>query len=159
MNEVLFLFYAGSEGAAAPILTRTNPNRDQRQPKKISVESFSNNQLETCSSDNKGILPSSSREATPMATETMQLAEYVDEKGFFSGNPFVEVTKGIIHIYKRKCVEQCMPCALALIASRVKRRKLISNLIFTANERKSRKNCQRHCVCCRCRPHSIVTIC
>lgn len=95
---------AGSEGAAAPISARTNPNHDQRQPKKITVESFSNNQLESYNSDNKGILPSSSRETTPMATETMQLAEYVDEKGFFSGNPFVEVTKGIIHIYKRKWV-------------------------------------------------------
>lgn len=83
---------------------RTNPNHDQRQPKKITVESFSNNQLESCNSDNKGILPSGSRENTPMAAESMQLAEYVDEKGFFSGNPFVEVTKGIIHIYKRKWV-------------------------------------------------------
>lgn len=94
--------WAGSEGAAAPISVRTNPNHDQRQPKKITVESFSNNQLESC--ENKGILPSGSRETTPMAAETMQLAEYVDEKGFFSGNPFVEVTKGIIHIYKRKWV-------------------------------------------------------
>lgn len=93
---------AGSEGAAAPILARTNSNHDQRQPKRITVESFSNNQLDSRNSDNIGILPSSSRETTPMTAETLQLAEYVDEKGFFSGNPFVEVTKGIIHIYKRK---------------------------------------------------------
>lgn len=98
----LFLDCAGSEGAVASISARTNSNHDQRQPKRITVESFSNNQLESCNSDNKGILPSSSRETTPMTADTVQLAEYVDEKGFFSGNPFVEVTKGIIHIYKRK---------------------------------------------------------
>lgn len=79
--------------------TRQNVHNDQRQPRQITVESYSNNQMEKGGED-KGILPLSSRETTPQ-TEC-QSSDYIDEKGFFSGNPFVEVTKGIIHIYKKK---------------------------------------------------------
>ncbi|XP_031634737.1 BRCA1-associated protein [Contarinia nasturtii] len=86
-----------SEGAAAVCL-RQNPHNDQRQPRKIIVENFSNKQKDNGVNDEKGILPSGSRETTPM-TEEIKIT--IDEKGFFSGNPFVEVTKGIIHIYKK----------------------------------------------------------
>lgn len=57
--------------------------------------------------ESKGILPTSSRETTsieeqqllPSATfECLDL----DDKTFFSGNPFIEVTKGIMHMYKKK---------------------------------------------------------
>lgn len=89
----------GNEGAAA-VCTRQNVHNDQRQPRQISVESYSNNQMEKIDDDPKGILPVSSRETTPQVD--CHVSEYVDEKGFFSGNPFVEVTKGIIHIYKKK---------------------------------------------------------
>lgn len=94
--------FVGSGGAAAAVNTRNNSNHDQRQPKEIIIESYSNNQIENLT-EHKGILPCGSRETTPSATDTAaQLTDYVDDKGFFSGNPFVEVTKGIIHIYKRK---------------------------------------------------------
>lgn len=47
--------------------------------------------------DYEGILPTSSREQTPLEDQKM---EFMEEVNFFSGNPFVEVTKGIIHLYK-----------------------------------------------------------
>lgn len=80
---------------------RNNPNNDQRQPRRITVESFSNEQIESGEDKNKGILPCGSRETTPKS-DIPPSVEYVDEKGFFSGNPFVEMTKGIIHMYKCK---------------------------------------------------------
>lgn len=100
-----FIRYSGnSEGATAAATTtkncpRPNLQNDQRQPRKISVENFQNDSL--CSDTaTKGILPFSSRETTPMtATDD---AKSIEEKGFIYGNPFVEVTKGIIHIYKKK---------------------------------------------------------
>lgn len=42
-------------------------------------------------------MPTSSREQTPLEDQKM---EFMEEVNFFSGNPFVEVTKGIIHLYK-----------------------------------------------------------
>lgn len=78
---------------------RQNPHNDQRQPRKIIVENFTNKQNDGDANDEKGILPSGSRETTPMNDD---IAKTIDEKGFFYGNPFVEVTKGIMHIYKKK---------------------------------------------------------
>lgn len=43
---------------------------------------------------------SSSRETTPL--EGQCASELPKEIGFFSGNPSVEVTNGIIHLYKKK---------------------------------------------------------
>ena len=48
------------------------------------------------------LLPAHSREATPL-TDTPDVEEK-GEIGFFSGNPFVEVTKGILHLYKPEYV-------------------------------------------------------
>lgn len=91
--------FLANEGAAAAY-SRPNPHNDQRQPRKITVHNFSNIQNEGEAIDEKrGILPSSSRETTPM---TDDIKTIIEEKGFFSGNPFVECTKGIIHIYKKK---------------------------------------------------------
>lgn len=90
-----FSIILDSEGAAA-VCVRQNPHNDQRQPKKIIVENFTNKQNDC--DEHKGILPSGSRETTPMTDDI----KTVEEKGFLYGNPFVEVTKGIIHIYKKK---------------------------------------------------------
>lgn len=99
------------EGAAAPTKTeKTTGNknsksiknhRGQRKLKVIKIESFSNNTNETVNEEKEGILPPASRETTPLDDQA-NLSEYFDEKGFFSGNPFVEITKGIIHLYKKK---------------------------------------------------------
>lgn len=86
-----------SEGAVG-FCGRQNPHNDQRQPRNICVENFTNKQSDCDTNEAKGILPSGSRETTPMTDDNKQ----IDEKGFFYGNPFVEVTKGIIHIYKKK---------------------------------------------------------
>lgn len=64
----------------------------------ITVETFPS-RLET-PRDDWGMLPVHSRETTPLTD-----AEPIEEKGeigFFSGNPFVELTKGILHLYKEE---------------------------------------------------------
>lgn len=98
----LFRYSGESEGATAAVATM-RPHNDQRQPRKITVENFSN-QLNDDGTAAKSLLPSfGSRETTPMATvATADDAKAIEEKGFIYGNPFVEVTKGIIHIYKKK---------------------------------------------------------
>lgn len=86
----------------------TNPRlqrdmRGQRKPKKITIESY-RNRLD--SDESRGVLPKSSREQTPMdempPPPPLSAQEFPGEIAFFSGNPFVEVTKGILHLYKRK---------------------------------------------------------
>lgn len=96
------------EGAAnVPANSRLiREHRGQRKPKSIRVDNYSCSEMEQ-STENRGILPSSSssRETTPMVMEDSQAntnPDYVVDKTFFSGNPFVEVTKGIIHMYKKK---------------------------------------------------------
>lgn len=49
----------------------------------------------------RGVLPTSSRETTPL-DEAQNPPEFPKEISFFSGNPFVENTKGVIHLYKKK---------------------------------------------------------
>lgn len=49
----------------------------------------------------------SSRETTPRSSDESQApgipaSNFPQEIGYFSGNPIVEVTKGIIHLYKKK---------------------------------------------------------
>lgn len=97
----MFTAGEGAQTASAINHGRNSSNHDQRQPRRITVESFSNTQNVDKSETDKGILPSGSRETTPK-TDTIQPTEYTDEKGFFSGNSYVEMTKGIIHFYKRK---------------------------------------------------------
>lgn len=101
----LFVNLLDNEGAAAAYV-RPNPHNDQRQPHKITVETYSNKQNESSEGcdEPKGILPSGSREQTPIVAtivENNQTSDY-ETMGFFYGNPYVEVTKGIIHFYKKK---------------------------------------------------------
>lgn len=95
---MIFFRHLDNEGAAA-VCVRQNPHNDQRQSRIITVDNFTNKQIDGDLKNEKGILPSGSRETTPMTKDT---AKTIDEKGFFYGNPFVEVTKGIMHIYKKK---------------------------------------------------------
>lgn len=105
-----FSGYSGDiEGASATAAARTNLHNDQRQPRQIMVENFSSKQINDESSCNdgsnttaKGILPFGSRETTPANATSTDDAKLIEEKGFIYGNPFVEVAKGIIHIYKKK---------------------------------------------------------
>jgi BRCA1-associated protein len=85
----------------------TNPKlvkelRGQRKPKKIQIETYAN-VLAADGSDvsDHGVLPKSSREQTPM-DEVQPVADVPGELSFFSGNPFVEQTTGILHLYKSK---------------------------------------------------------
>lgn len=88
-------------------------NRGQRKSRKIKIVNFAcndNNDGKQPDMDSAaavavaspiGLLPSSSRETTPLNDE--EAVDDTDEnKAFFSGNPFVEVTHGIIHMYKKK---------------------------------------------------------
>lgn len=97
-----------SEGAAnVPANSRViREHRGQRKPKSIRIDNYACSEMEQ-SSENRGILPSGSRETTPMVSESENQMSASpdhmdDKKAFFSGNPFVEVTKGIIHMYKKK---------------------------------------------------------
>lgn len=77
-------------------------HRGQRKPKSIRVDNYTCSEMEK-SDEKRGILPSSSRETTPMEDSQVNAnAESTYDKTFFSGNPFVEVTKGIIHMYKKE---------------------------------------------------------
>lgn len=81
----------------------TNPrvvreNRGQRKPRKIKIENYATADIDP--EDEKGLLPSSSREVTPLSDQPVEYCG--DDKTFFSGNPFVEVTQGIIHMYKKE---------------------------------------------------------
>ena len=77
--------------------------RGQRKPKKISIETYANVVAteELDNSSDCGVLPKSSREQTPM-DEVQPIADVPGELNFFSGNPFVEQTTGILHLYKSK---------------------------------------------------------
>uniref|UniRef100_U5ESP9 Putative brca1-associated protein n=1 Tax=Corethrella appendiculata TaxID=1370023 RepID=U5ESP9_9DIPT len=102
----------------------TNPRlmrelRGQRKPKKIVIESYAN-RLDNNDDESKGVLPKSSREQTPLDEVAPPLPEYNNnEINFFSGNPFVEVTKGILHLYKkneRTDIKEELSTTLCLIA-------------------------------------------
>jgi hypothetical protein len=77
----------------------------QRKPKNIQIESYANVVL---GEEAKGVLPKS-REVTPVTetttsrtSESSVLDAPTSEVKFFSGNPFVEQTTGILHLYKKK---------------------------------------------------------
>lgn len=103
-NRHNYLIYLVSETSGA--VSTEHPNnprvvreyRGQRKPRKIKIENYASSDIDP--TIEKGILPSSSRETTPM--DEPLPPEYSDDKTVFSGNPFVEVTQGIIHMYKKK---------------------------------------------------------
>lgn len=70
----------------------------KRNVRDITVETFPS-RLES-PRDDWGLLPAHSREMTPL-TDSDPLADK-KEIGFFSGNPFVELTKGVLHLYKEE---------------------------------------------------------
>ncbi|CAO1381134.1 unnamed protein product [Diamesa serratosioi] len=114
-----------SEGAGA--VSSEHPNnpkfikqlRGQRMAKKIQIETYANVIAEpTNNTAAKGVLPKSSREQTPLA-EVQPIPEVPGEVNFFTGNPFVEVTKGILHLYKkneRNSIQDGLSKSLCLLA-------------------------------------------
>lgn len=104
--------------------------RGKREPKKIQIETYANVLLDSSERSDPGVLPKSSREQTPMEEEALIDSSEKPDSGvlpkssreqtpmdevqsfpgdqkttelkFFSGNPFVEQTTGILHLYKNK---------------------------------------------------------
>lgn len=84
--------------------------RGQRKPKKIQIETYAN--VLNGDDKTKGVLPKSknSREQTPLNESSTSdntcssVQDTPSEVKFFSGNPFVEQTNGILHLYKKKYV-------------------------------------------------------
>lgn len=94
-----------SEQGAASSEHPSNPRlvkelRGKRQPKPIQIETYANVVMSEDSED-KGVLPKSSREQTPL-DDIQPIPEVPGEISFFSGNPFVEKTTGILHLFKKK---------------------------------------------------------
>ncbi|KAF5284146.1 hypothetical protein FQR65_LT00146 [Abscondita terminalis] len=73
-------------------------SRGQRKPKNISVETFASRLEKPI--DDIGILPIESRKIVKSEMEVS------GEIGFFSGNPFLEITKGILHLYKEDALSK-----------------------------------------------------
>lgn len=71
--------------------------RGQRKPRDIKIETYTNRFVET---ESCGVLPKNSRENTPQDEQTPTVTDSIGEINFFLGNPFVEVTKGLLHFYK-----------------------------------------------------------
>lgn len=72
---------------------KTKSVGDQRKPYDITVETYASKLAGKVDS----ILPTSSRDNTPLRDK-----DATEEIGVFSGNPFVEITKGILHLYKQE---------------------------------------------------------
>lgn len=70
-------------------------DRGARESKTITVETYAS--VLTGPTSETGILPTSSRRSPPD-----RVSEERETISFFCGNPLVEVTKGILHIYKEK---------------------------------------------------------
>ncbi|XP_055381060.1 BRCA1-associated protein [Condylostylus longicornis] len=100
-------------------------DRGLRTTSGIIIESYENQQTNP-KPPVRAILPTGSREVTPLEdTNSIDLplsatnTEFPKEISFFSGNPFVEVTNGIIHLFKkneRKEVEDIPSSQLCLLA-------------------------------------------
>ncbi|KAM3956792.1 BRCA1-associated protein [Aphomia sociella] len=70
-------------------------DRGARESKTITVETYAS--VLTGPNTDIGLLPTSSRRSPP---EGSSISEDDDTISFFCGNPLVEVTKGILHLYK-----------------------------------------------------------
>lgn len=86
-------FLADNVGATAEI----DKSRGQRQPREISVETYPS-RLES-TQENWSLLPAHVKSEVQSENTDMNDSSKT-EIGFFSGNPFVELTKGILHLYK-----------------------------------------------------------
>ncbi|KAF9810668.1 hypothetical protein SFRURICE_021121 [Spodoptera frugiperda] len=69
-------------------------DRGARESKTITVETYAS--VLTGPNTDTGILPTSSRRSPPENS----MSEEDDTISFFCGNPLVEVTKGVLHLYK-----------------------------------------------------------
>lgn len=110
MKQLLFLLetksITSSEAAAInseniSMARVVKEQRGQRKPREIKIETYTNRFVEA---ENRGVLPKNSRENTPQEEQVPQTPDSLGEINFFLGNPFVEVTKGILHFYKSKYV-------------------------------------------------------
>ncbi|XP_028157605.1 BRCA1-associated protein [Ostrinia furnacalis] len=70
-------------------------DRGARESKTITVETYAS--VLSGPNNKTGILPTSSRRSPP---EGSSISEDDDTISFFCGNPLVEVTKGVLHLYK-----------------------------------------------------------
>ncbi|XP_075983811.1 BRCA1-associated protein [Anticarsia gemmatalis] len=70
-------------------------DRGARESKTITVETYAS--VLTGPNTDTGLLPTSSRRSPP---EGSSISEDDDTISFFCGNPLVEVTKGVLHLYK-----------------------------------------------------------
>lgn len=98
-------FFVEAQGAEA---LDSKSVKDKRNPHDITVETFAS-RLES-PRDDWGLLPAHSRETTPQKEK--EVTEETGEIGFFSGNPFVEITKGILHLYKEELSILCGCCLM-----------------------------------------------
>lgn len=71
-------------------------DRGERETKTITVETYASVLIGPNS--DTGILPTSSRRSPPEDS----ISEDEETISFFCGNPLVEVTKGVLHLYKEK---------------------------------------------------------
>lgn len=71
-------------------------DRGARESKIITVETYAS--VLTGPNADNGILPTSSRRSPPENS----VSEDEGTISFFCGNPLVEVTKGVLHLYKEK---------------------------------------------------------
>lgn len=72
-------------------------DRGARESKIITVETYAS--ILQGPNSNPGILPTSSRRSPP---EGSSIPEDDETISFFCGNPLIEVTKGLLHLYKEK---------------------------------------------------------
>lgn len=83
-------------------------NRGKREPRSIRIENYARCDSSESAAGDRGILPVGSRESTPLDDDDEAVGAGAastcdtDNMTFFTGNPFVEMTKGIIHMYKKK---------------------------------------------------------
>lgn len=71
-------------------------DRGARESKTITVETYASVLIGP--NTDTGILPTSSRRSPPEDS----ISEDEETINFFCGNPLVEVTKGVLHLYKEK---------------------------------------------------------
>ncbi|EDW83797.1 uncharacterized protein Dwil_GK13486 [Drosophila willistoni] len=131
----------GDEGAVStehPTNPRVQKERERdrglRQAKDITIETYTNQRWTKDLEQEEGTKmnwaavfqqhtnsPSagSSRETTPRTGDEAQASKFPQEIRYFSGNPIVEVTKGLIHLYKkneRKAIKEAPSNKLCLLA-------------------------------------------
>lgn len=88
------------QGAMSKESAKNLSPRSQRIAKEISVQTFPS-RLESQRDDWNLLPPGKGERLTPDGAEApVSAPEHDEEIGFFSGNPFVEVTKGTLHLYK-----------------------------------------------------------